>query len=310
MSTISSRIFRPKFILLIVGGLVSFLLLFVISVRITVMQIYRGIELSRETGLSAVAAPWDSDTIRSYASFPEFKASSDQAWVSRSANLQMRSSSFDGSAARLREIAAAHKGYFEDFRTESRSTQGRALTAILAVPSNDFDATLSDLKTLGRTELISQTGEDSAVKVATAARHLDATRTNLSRLQKLQRERKGELRDAVELEKDIAQANEAVGEAERQHDALVSTVALARIQVAIIEDYRAPLTTNLAGASLTLRNSLVDGVSAVFSPVSFVVGVLLEFGLPTIFWLAVLFWPARLILRRVRGKVSPLAAAD
>src|SRR5262245_16609528 len=51
---------------------------------------------------------------------------------------------------------------------------------------------------------------------------------------------------------------------------------------------------------MAFRNSLVEGVSAVFSSVSIVLGALLEFGLPLLFWLAILFVPSRAIGRRFR----------
>src|SRR4029077_6114016 len=163
------------------------------------------------------------------------------------------------------------------------------LAAALAVPSDDFDAALSDLQTLGRVEAISQAGEDSAVKLATAARHLAAAQTNRSRLQKLQRERKGEPRDAVALEKDIAQASETVAEAERLQESLHSTVAQAHIRVTLVEDYRAPLQVSLAGGFLQIRNSLADGIDAIFSTVALFLSVLLSYGLPLLFWIAMFF---------------------
>ncbi len=229
-----------------------------------------------------------------------------EPWIARSADLRARSSAFDHSLASLHQIVSAHHDYLEDLRTESRSGYGRALAATVSVPSNDFDATLADLKTLGRVVGISEAGEDFAVKLATAARRLSAAQTNLSRLQKLQRERKGELRDAVALEKDIAQANEAVDEAERQNQGLVSTVAQAHIRLTLMEDYRAPLQANLEGFILQLRNSFVEGVGAIFSSAALVLGVLFEFGLPLLFWLALLFFPIRLAWRRFRR--APAAA--
>ena len=221
-------------------------------------------------------------------------------WIARSANLLARSSAFDRSLASLHQMVSAHHGYLEDLRTESRFGSGRALAATVSVPSNDFDATLSDLKTLGRVEGISEAGEDFAVKLATASRRLSAAQTNLSRLQKLQRERKGELRDAVALEKDIAQANESVDEAARQNQGLLSTIAQAHIRLTLMEDYRAPLQTNLASVILQLRNSLVEGIASIFSSAAFVLGILFEFGLPLLFWAVLLFVPARLAWRRYR----------
>src|SRR5437879_3085068 len=116
--------------------------------------------------------------------------------------------------------------------------------------------------------------------------------------------------DAVALEKDIAQANEAVDEAERQNQGLVSTVAQAHIRLTLLEDYRAPLQANLAGFSLQLRNSLVEGVGAIFSSAALVLGVLFEFALPLLFWAALLFVPTRFVWRRFRRAPAVLPATQ
>jgi hypothetical protein len=309
MTGIPSRSSWPKRVLLTIAALVAFLLLFVIALRITVTEMFKGIESSKATGLSAVT-PWDTNSMWANRNFPVDAARAAFPWeshIARTADLRTHSDSFDQSIVDLHRIVSAHQAYFEDLRTQTRSGSGRALAATLSVPTKEFDSAISDLKTLGRTEAISEAGEDSAVKLATAERHFAAAQTNLSRLQKLQRERKGELRDAVALEKDIAQANETVAEAERQHESLLSTVAQAHIRVTLIEDYRAPFEANLAGATLALRNSFVEGVSAIFSSLALVLGVLFEFGLPLLFWAAILFWPLRLVWRRFRHPNSNTA---
>lgn len=309
MSTISSRASWLRRILFAVGGLVVFLLFFVLALRITVSEMFRGIESSKVTGLAALSS-WDARSMwssgRASVDYTPI-APSGESWIARNADLRTLSSSFDRSVVALHQIVSSHHGYLEDLRTESRSGHGRVLAATLSVVALEFDAAVSDLKTLGRTEAISEAGEDSAVALASAERHLAATQTNLSRLQKLQRERKGELRDAVALEKDIAQANEAVAEAERQHEGLLSTVAQAHIRLTLIEDYRAPLEANLTGAFLSLRNSLIEGVSAIFSSAALFLGVLLQFGLPLSFWIALLFWPSRTAWRRLSHAVISTA---
>ena len=302
MSDSSPRRSAIKRFVFVVGALLAFTLVFVIAVRVAVMSIFRGIETQKATGLASI------DPFARYSAASDLMALGG-AWVSKSATLQMRATNFDQSVSALSRIVAAHQGYLEDLRTESRSGSGRALSASVSVPSSDFDATLLDLKTLGRIEAVSEAGEDSAVKLATAKRHLAAAQTNLSRLQKL-RDHKGELRDAVALEKDIAQANESAAEAERQQEDLVSTVAQAHIRVALIEDYRASMETNWEGATLQLRNSVVEGVSAIFSSVSTVIGILLEFGLPLLFWLTLLFLPSRAIWRRFRRPPAVVSEAQ
>ncbi len=296
MTGIPSRSSWPKRIFLTVAAL--------IALRITVSEMYRrgGIESSGASGLSAISS-WDERSMWSTRSLPIDSARINSPWespIARTADLRTRSDSFDRSVSELHRIVSAHQAYLEDLRTETRSGSGRALAATLSVPTKEFDAAISDLRTLGRVEAISEAGEDSAVKLATAERHLFAAQTNLSRLQKLQRVRTGELRDAVALEKDIAQANELVAEAQRQHESLLSTGAQAHTHLLLMEDYRAPLNANLADSLLSLRNSFVEGVSAVFSSVALVLGVLFEFGLPLLFWAAILFWPLRLIWRRFR----------
>ena len=303
----------PKRIFLTIAALVAFLLLFVIALRITVGEMFKGISALKATGLAAIS-PWDPGSAWANRSLPVDSARVAFPWessIARTADLRTRSDSFDHSVAELHRIVSAHQAYLDDLRTETRSGSGRALAATLSVPSREFDAAITDLKALGCTEAISEAGEDTAVKLATTERHLAAAQTNLSRLQKLQRERKGELRDAVALEKDIAQANELVTEAQRQHESLVSTVAQAHIHVLLMEDFRAPFEANLAGASLALRNSFVEGVTAVFSSIALVLGVLFEFGLPLLFWFAILFWPLRLLWRRFRhSHVNTAVPAD
>jgi hypothetical protein len=290
-----------KRVLLIVGGGILFLLVFVFAIRITMMEMFRGIESQKATGLSAVAQ-WDPLSMWSMGGAYSLNRSNavGESWIARSAELQVHSASFEHSVSALHGIVAGHHGYLEDLRTESRTGAGRALGATISVPTEEFDGTLLDLQKLGRVESVSQAGEDSAVKLATAKRRLDATKINFARLQKLQRERKGELRDAVALEKDIAKANETVAEAERQSDGLISTVAQAHIRVALFEDYRAPLQVSVAGALLQIRNSLVEGVGAIFSSLFSVLGILFGYGMPLLFWLALLFWPVRIAWRKFR----------
>jgi hypothetical protein len=297
MSNQPARFSWKKRFALLVAGCLVFLLVFVIAVRITVQQMFMGIASSRATGLSAVA--WDVGSMWSGGmSGPMLQRGSREEWIARAADIRTHSSSFDQSVASLHKIVEAHRGYFEDLRTESQSGFGRSLAAAIAVPSDQFDGTLSELRGIGRVASISQSGEDSAVKIANAARHLSTAQTNLSRLQKLQRERKGELRDAVALEKDIAEANESVAQAEREQESLKSTVAQSHITFMLSEDYRAPLQVSSADSLLLLRNAFIQGISTIFSTFSFVVGFLLVYGLPLLFWLALLFFPLRAIRRR------------
>src|SRR6267143_463723 len=280
MSESSPRRSFAKRLFIAVSALAAFTMASVIGARMAVESLFKGIASSRSTGLSAFA--WDVASMWSGGGMDGvYRKGVADPWIARSAGLRARSSAFDRSLVTLHQVVSTHHGYLEDLRTESRSGYGRALAATVSVPSSEFDATLADLKTLGRVEGISEAGEDF-------------------------RRQTRQLRDAVALEKDIAQANESVNEAERQNQGLLSTVAQAHIHFTLLEDYRAPLQANLAGFFLQLRNSLVEGVSSIFSSAALVLGVLFEFGLPLLFWAALLFIPARLAWRRFRR--APAAA--
>jgi Domain of unknown function (DUF4349) len=308
MSDVSPRRWIRR-LLLAAAALFAFTLASLIGARLAVDSFSRmgGNESSKATGLGAV--DWDSRSVWSplaHSAQPLLqKTVSSSNWISRNAELVARSSSFENSVQELHRTVAAHHGYLDKLFTQSRSGVGRVLAATLAVPSNDFDATLSDVKKLGRVEAISESGEDTAVKVASGARHLAAAQSTLARLEKLQHERKGELRDAVALEREISQANEAVTEAERQHEDLVTHVDLSYIQLTLMEEYRAPLETHFSEAVFHLRNALVEGFGAIFYSLSLFLGLFFEFGLPILFWFAILFWPGRLAWRRFRPATTP-----
>jgi hypothetical protein len=292
-----------KRFLIVAAALLAVILASFISSRLAVESLFRGIESSKYTRLSGVA--WDTGAMWSSGSgllSPPLLQKSGLApdRISRNAELVARSSSYDNSVQQLHLTVTAHHGYLDKLLTESRSGVGRILAATVAVPSNDFDATLVDLKKLGHVDAISEAGEDTAIKVASAARHLAAAQSSLARLQRLQRESKGELRDAVALEKEISQADDAVTEAERQHDELVSKVDLSYVELTLMEEYRAPLETHFSEAAFHLRNALVEGFGAIFYSLSVFLGIVFEFGLPILFWVAILFWPSRLAWRRFR----------
>ena len=82
--------------------------------------------------------------------------------------------------------------------------------------------------------------------------------------------------------------------------ALAGTLGGSDVFDTLVEDYRAPLQANLAGVLLQLRNSFVEGISSIFLSAALVLGNILEFGLPFLFWAALLFAPARLAWRRFR----------
>jgi hypothetical protein len=63
-------------------------------------------------------------------------------------------------------------------------------------------------------------------------------------------------------------------------------------------------------AAVNLPKALVEGFGAIFCTLSLFLGVLFEFGLPLLFWIALLFWPLRAGWRRFRNATAAVSAAQ
>lgn len=280
-----------KRLLFALAGTIGVVLICVFAVHLFVNQMYRGIASSRATGLAA------------YPSFyrPDSDKDLQNQGISRSAELQSRTTTFENSCTGLYQIVAKHRGEFEDLRTENRSGQGRALAASFTVPAKELDGTLDELKQLGRIQNISVASEDATVKTARKNRQVEAAKNNLARLQSLQREHKAGIQDALALQKEIAKATDDLAQVENEQQNLLSTVARASVHFALLEEYKATLDVDISGALFQLRNSLVEGLGSIVSTLAGFLAALLEYGLPIGFWVAALYFPVRMIWKRIQG---------
>ena len=290
-----------KRLLLVTASVIGIVLVCVFAAQLSVQQIFRGIASSRATGLAA----WNI-----FPSFNDSNRGSQNPSISRSAELQSRTTNFENSSARLYQVVAEHHGDFEDLRTESRSREGRALAAVFTVPASELDATMDELSALGRVQRISVASEDSTVKTARTKRRADGAKSNLARLQSLQREHKAGIQDALALQKEIAKATDDLAQIENEQQNLLSTVSRASVHFALIEEYKAKLDVDVSGAMLQLRNSLVEGIGAIVSTLASFLAALLEYGLPIGFWAAMLYYPVRFAWQKIqRFRVNQRATA-
>jgi hypothetical protein len=276
-----------KRLLLVVASLIGIVLVCVFASWLSVQQMFRGIASSRATGLAA------------YGIFPSFQQSQNAA-ISRSAELQSRTTTFEDNSKQLYLLVAKHRGEFEDLRTENHSGQGRALAASFTVPANEFDDTLGEIKMLGRVQTISVASEDAAIKTARMNRQVEAAKNNLTRLRSLQREHKAGIQDALALQKELAKATDDLAQVENEHQNLLSTVARASVHFALLEEYKATLDVDISGAVFQLQNSLIEGIGSVVSSFAAFFAALFEFGLPIGFWAAVSYLPIRFAWKKIQ----------
>jgi len=84
--------------------------------------------------------------------------------IIRTAELSLITNEFDKVRSSIESILKQHRGYLGELKVGSATGTGRSLTATLRIPADQLDATLIEMKTLGRVESESQNGDDGCQK--------------------------------------------------------------------------------------------------------------------------------------------------
>src|SRR5664279_4518782 len=123
--------------------------------------------------------------------------------IIRTAQLSVVTQEFDKARANLEAILKRHRGYVGELKTGGSTGSGRTLTATLRVPADQLDATLAEVKTLGRVESESQSGQDVTSQYVDLQARLSNARNTEQRLIDLLKQRTGKLADVLEVETEL-----------------------------------------------------------------------------------------------------------
>jgi hypothetical protein len=215
--------------------------------------------------------------------------------IARTAQIALTTSAFDQARRAIDDILAHHQGYFGDMNLTSPTDAGRTLTATIRVPASQLDATLAELRRLGRVESESQSGEDvTAQSVDLDARLANARHTE-ERLTDLLRQRTGNLADVLAVEKELDNTRGEIERMEAEQKALATRVAYATVSVTLTEGHAASAASTFS----RLRNAAADGFRSLGLAIVAVALFLLAWG-PSIVVFGGLVW---LIWRGVRRLV-------
>jgi Domain of unknown function (DUF4349)/Putative zinc-finger len=220
--------------------------------------------------------------------------------IVRTAGITLITREFDKARSGLESILKRHRGYVGELKVGGTSGTGRSLTATLRVPVDQLDATLIEMKTLGRVEWESQNGEDvTSQYVDLEARLANALNTE-RRLTDLLKERTGKLSDVLAVENEHARVRGEIEQMEAERKTMSNQVSFATLNATITEDYKAQLQVVPPSTSTRLSNAAVEGYKSMVDGIVSLVLFLLEDGPTLLLWGAVLFFPARWVWKRVR----------
>jgi hypothetical protein len=224
--------------------------------------------------------------------------------IIRTADLTLVTKEFDKARALIESTLKRHRGYIGEMKVGGSTGSGRTLTATLRVPSDQLDAALADLKTLGRVESESQSGQDVTSQYVDLQARLANARNTEQRLTDLLRNRTGKLSDVLEVEQEVDRVRGEIEQMEAERKNMSNQVSFATLNATISEDYKAQLQVVPPSTSTRLSNAAVEGYKSMVDGLVGLALFMLENG-PTLFlWGAVLFFPARLVWKKFRRSLA------
>ena len=124
--------------------------------------------------------------------------------IARTVSLVIVVKDFAASRSSLDAILARHRGYSAQLGVSTPENAPRSLQASLRVPAPELSVTVSDLKTLGRVENESQTGENVTRQHVDLAIRLKNARETEQRFRSILQQHTGNVVEVLQVEEGIA----------------------------------------------------------------------------------------------------------
>jgi len=224
--------------------------------------------------------------------------------IMRTAQLSLITKDFDQARESVESILKRHRGYVGELKVGGSTGSGRTLTGTLHVPADQLDATIAELKPLGRVESESQSGQDVTSQYVDLQARLANARNTEQRLTDLLRNRTGKLSDVLEVEQEVDRVRGEIEQMEAERKSMANQVSFATVSVTISEDYKAQLQVVPPSTFTRLSNAAVEGYRTVVDGVLDVTLFLLTTGPSLLLWGLVLFFPARFAWKKLRRSVA------
>jgi uncharacterized small protein (DUF1192 family) len=230
--------------------------------------------------------------------------------IARTAELKLVIEKLDAARAEMERILKAHGGYAGQLSATTESDSARTLNATLRIPANQLDGTLAELKKLGRVVEESQKGDEVTQQYVDLTARLRNARATEKRLIEVLQTRTGKVHDVLEVEQEIARVREEIERMDAERKSMENRVQFATLTLTLAEEYNAQLNLTPLSTGGRLRNAVVEGYRDVSETALGIVLFFLQYGPSLLLWTAILFWPARLVWRRLHvARLSSLRGA-
>jgi len=220
--------------------------------------------------------------------------------IERTAQLTLTTHDFDQLRARIDAVLARHHGYVADLTVNAPENSGRSLNASLRIPAAQLDSALTEFKQLGRVESESQNGRDVSKEYVDLVARLANARNTAQRLTQLLAQRTGKLSEVLEVETELGRVQGGIEQMEAERKNTEAQVAYASLQLNVGEHYKAQLQVAPDSTQIRFRNAAIEGYRSMADGLIGFALVVVGYGPSVLVWVALLFFPARAIWRRIR----------
>jgi Domain of unknown function (DUF4349)/Putative zinc-finger len=222
--------------------------------------------------------------------------------IARTAEITITGRDFAKTRAALDDLLRRHQGYMGQLNVLTPTEGARSLTATLRVPADQLDPALGDLRTLGRVQSESQSGEEVSAQYVDLEVRLQNARNTEQRLTALLSQRTGTLSDVLEVETESSRVRGEIESMEAEKKLLDTRITFATLNVTIFEEFKAQMQVVPDSMGSRFRNAAIDGYqSAVSGLITFLL-FLVAYGPSLLLWTAIVFLPIWLLWKRGRRK--------
>jgi len=224
--------------------------------------------------------------------------------IARTVSLVVQVKDITGSRQALDAILARYQGYAADLTINTPEGSARSFTASLRIPAPALPASLADLRSLGRVQNESQSGEEVTQQHADLVARLRNARETEQRLLAILQQRTGKVEEVLQVEEQISNTRGEIERMEAEQKALEHRVDFATVQLQLGEEYHAQLGAPSTSVGTRMRNAFVSGLGNAGNNALGIVLFFEEVGPVLLLWVVILGAPVWFLWRRYRNAQS------